>query len=71
MIGSEDYEGRVSGYALELIEQLSAFSGNTMNVSAWFNYWSFDAMGDLNFEKSFNMLKTSASTSEPCRMRCT
>ena len=29
-----------------------------MNASAWFNYWSFDVMGDLAFGKSFNMLKT-------------
>ena len=29
-----------------------------MNASAWFNYWSFDVMGDLTFGKSFNMLKT-------------
>lgn len=29
-----------------------------MNASAWFNYWSFDVMGDFTFGKSFNMLKT-------------
>lgn len=29
-----------------------------MNASAWFNYWSFDVMGDFAFGKSFNMLKT-------------
>lgn len=40
------------------MEQVSTFSGNAMNASAWFNYWSFDVMGDFAFGKSFNMLKT-------------
>lgn len=52
------YEGRVTEYTHELIEKISTFSGNTMNASAWFNYWSFDVMGDFAFGKSFNMLKT-------------
>lgn len=53
-----DYEGRVTGYTHELIDKISTFSGNSMNASAWFNYWSFDVMGDFAFGKSFNMLKT-------------
>ena len=53
-----DYEGRVTDYTHELIEKISTFSGNTMNATAWFNYWSFDVMGDFAFGKSFNMLKT-------------
>ena len=53
-----DYEGRISDYTHELIEEISTRSGNTMNASAWFNYWSFDVMGDFAFGKSFNMLKT-------------
>ena len=39
------------------MEQISTFSGSTMNASAWFNYWSFDVMGDFAFGKSFNMLR--------------
>jgi hypothetical protein len=27
-----------------------------MDISRWFNYYSFDVMGDLSFGKSFNML---------------
>jgi hypothetical protein len=27
-----------------------------MNMAKWFNYYSFDVMGDLSFGKSFNML---------------
>jgi hypothetical protein len=29
-----------------------------MNASRWFNYFSFDMMGDMAFGKSFDMLKT-------------
>lgn len=53
-----DYEGRISDYTYELIGEISTRSGNTMNASAWFNYWSFDVMGDFAFGKSFKMLKT-------------
>ena len=38
--------------------KLSEFSGNPLNASAWFNYYSFDVMGDFAFGKSFDMLKT-------------
>ena len=52
------YEGRVTDYTYELMGKISTSSGNPMNLSAWFNYWSFDVMGDFAFGKSFNMLKT-------------
>jgi tryprostatin B 6-hydroxylase len=35
----------------------AASSGSSLNVSKWFNYYSFDVMGDLAFGKSFDMLK--------------
>lgn len=52
-----DYEPRLLHYVDELIEKLSARSGQTVNASAWFNFYSFDVMGDLAFGKSFDMLK--------------
>lgn len=51
-----DYEGRVVDYTYKLLEQLSNMSGKPMNASSWFNYYSFDVMGDLAFGKSFDML---------------
>lgn len=51
------YEERVVRYANELIDQISSRSGQPMNASVWFNYYSFDVMGDLAFGKSFDMLK--------------
>lgn len=56
-----DYEPRVVGYADLLVSQLAAFSGKPLNASRWFNYYSFDIMGDLAFGKSFDMLKNGQS----------
>lgn len=55
------YEERVVRYANELIDQISSRSGQAMNVSVWFNYYSFDVMGDLAFGNSFDMLKSGST----------
>lgn len=52
-----DYEGRVIRYTADLIDQILARAGKPINASKWFNYYSFDVMGDLAFGKSFDMLK--------------
>jgi cytochrome P450 len=51
-----DYEPRVTLYTNQLIQAIERNLGHSMNVSRWFNYYSFDVMGDLAFGKSFNML---------------
>ncbi|KGO40744.1 Cytochrome P450 [Penicillium expansum] len=51
-----DYEPRVSHYTEQLINVIEREVGNQINISQWFNYYSFDVMGDLAFGKSFNML---------------
>jgi len=53
----------VTTYTHELVSKISSFSRTPVDVSAWFNYYSFDVMGDLAFGKSFNMLKTGQSHS--------
>lgn len=53
-----NYEGRVTSYADELVAQLDAFRGKAVNATHWFNYYAFDAIGDLGFGKTFDMLKT-------------
>ncbi|QSZ30648.1 hypothetical protein DSL72_000206 [Monilinia vaccinii-corymbosi] len=53
-----NYEGRVTGYADELVSQLDASRGKPVNATCWFNSYSFDVIGDLAFGKSFDMLKT-------------
>ncbi|KAL2837526.1 cytochrome P450 [Aspergillus pseudodeflectus] len=51
-----DYEPRVSRYSDQLISVISKNLGRPLNVADWFNYYSFDVMGDLAFGESFNML---------------
>lgn len=52
------YEQRIRVYRSKLIEQITAFNGQPVNVTKWFNLYSFDVMGDLAFGKSFDMLET-------------
>ncbi|KAF7513029.1 hypothetical protein GJ744_011295 [Endocarpon pusillum] len=52
------YEERISRYQQRLIAQVSSFGGQPVNVTTWFNLYSFDVMGDLAFGSSFNMLET-------------
>lgn len=51
------YETRLKPYSTLLAEQLKAFGGKAVDVSQWFNYFSYDAMGDLAFSESFGMLQ--------------
>ncbi|KAK7700182.1 hypothetical protein SLS57_012180 [Botryosphaeria dothidea] len=51
------YEGRVQRFSASLIRQLGAFGGGAVDASKWFNYFSYDVMGDLAFGKSFGMLE--------------
>ncbi|KAK2778748.1 hypothetical protein FQN52_005483 [Onygenales sp. PD_12] len=52
-----NYEPRVAKYTDDLAKQIKKFSGGPVNASKWFNYYSFDVMGDLAFAEPFNMLK--------------
>ncbi|KAH7333161.1 cytochrome P450 monooxygenase-like protein [Rhexocercosporidium sp. MPI-PUGE-AT-0058] len=54
----DSYESRVVSFANVLVEQLKSFGGKPLNSSLWFNYYSFDVMGELAFGQSFDMLKT-------------
>ncbi|KAH9208989.1 cytochrome P450 [Leptodontidium sp. 2 PMI_412] len=54
----DSYESRVVGFANVLVKQLKSFGGKPLNSSLWFNYYSFDVMGELAFGQSFDMLKT-------------
>lgn len=53
----KDYEPRVVKYTDQLLAQIQATQGMPINVTDWFNFYSFDVMGDLAFGKSFNMLR--------------
>ncbi|KAJ0107909.1 hypothetical protein J7T55_007121 [Diaporthe amygdali] len=54
----KDYEGRVAGYTDELLGAIGTKGkGKPFNASKYFNYYSFDIMGDLAFGRSFNMMR--------------
>jgi len=53
------YEERIRVFQDKLLSQIAAFGGQGLNVSKWFNLYSFDVMGDLAFGTSFEMLESS------------
>ncbi|GJC83080.1 cytochrome P450 monooxygenase FCK2 [Colletotrichum liriopes] len=53
----KDYELRVADYTNQLLSQINAHKSKPFNIADWFNFYSFDVMGDLAFGKSFGMLK--------------
>lgn len=56
IIALKSYEPRVSIYTDKLLQRVEANLGMPFDASLWFNFYSFDVMGDLSFGKSFNML---------------
>ncbi|KAH7140458.1 benzoate 4-monooxygenase cytochrome P450 [Dactylonectria estremocensis] len=53
---TKDYEPRVAKYTNQLLGRIEETQGMPFDASRWFNFYSFDVMGDLAFGKSFNML---------------
>ncbi|CAI6089851.1 unnamed protein product [Clonostachys chloroleuca] len=56
-----EYEPRVALYTEQLLKRIVCNGNQTVNVTALFNYYSFDVMGDLAFGRSFNMLRDGAA----------
>lgn len=56
-----DYEARVAKYTDDLLAVVDRFAADgkesSTNASKWFNYYSFDIMGDFAFGKPFNMMR--------------
>ncbi|TVY15568.1 Tryprostatin B 6-hydroxylase [Lachnellula arida] len=50
------YEDRMKTYRSQLVYQINTFGGQPVNVTKWFNLYTFDVMGDLAFGTSFDML---------------
>ena len=53
------YEERTKKYCDQLLSCIRGFDGQPVNVSKWFNLYTFDVMGDLAFGTSFKMLEMS------------
>ncbi|KAH6879524.1 benzoate 4-monooxygenase cytochrome P450 [Thelonectria olida] len=56
-----DYEPRVTLYTSQLLSQVEKMEGKPFNVTKWFNFYTFDIMGDLAFGRSFDMLKSAVT----------
>lgn len=54
-----DYEERMAQYRAMLIKSIDQSGGRPIDISKWFNLYTFDVMGDLAYGSSFEMLKTS------------
>lgn len=52
-----DFEDRELRITKLLVDQIGKRSGETMNASHWFNFYSFDVMGELAFGESFGMVE--------------
>lgn len=50
------YEPRIRRYNERFVSQMLRLAAQPVNVSHWFNYYGFGAMGDLAFDKDFAML---------------
>jgi hypothetical protein len=61
------YEGRVRKYTDQLISQLNANAGTAINACKWFNFFSFDIMGDMAFGQSFDMVASGKEVSKSLR----
>jgi hypothetical protein len=51
------YEKRIQPYVEELAKKIEEFHGKAVNVSDWFNFFGYDAMGDMAFGKNFGMVE--------------
>jgi cytochrome P450 family 628 len=51
------YEPRVTDYAAQLMSHIDRTAGHPIDATDWFNFYSFDVMGDLAWGKSFGMLQ--------------
>ncbi|OAP58578.1 hypothetical protein AYL99_07668 [Fonsecaea erecta] len=52
------YENRVQKYNDLFLQKVEESKGGPMNVSKWFNLYSFDVMGDLAFGASYQCLES-------------
>ncbi|KAI8163313.1 Cytochrome P450 monooxygenase [Colletotrichum sp. SAR 10_71] len=56
-IALRDYEPRVLKYTNQLLAGIEASAGTRFNASLWFNFYSFDVMGEFSLGHGFRMLE--------------
>lgn len=47
----------MTAYTEQLLERIAKSEGTVLDMAKWFNFYSFDVMGDLAFGKPFDMIK--------------
>jgi hypothetical protein len=53
-----EYEPRLNRHALALISKLKQQAARpSVRITNWVNFYSFDVMGDVGFNRSFNMIE--------------
>ena len=57
----QDYESRIFRFVRQLDTSIAQCAGDAVNVTSWFNLYTFDTMGDLAFGKSFGQLEEGKS----------
>ncbi|KAI8286415.1 Cytochrome P450 monooxygenase [Colletotrichum sp. SAR11_57] len=56
-VALRDYEPRVLKYSNQLLAGIEASAGTRFNASLWFNFYSFDVMGEFSLGHGFRMLE--------------
>ncbi|OBR05375.1 Benzoate 4-monooxygenase cytochrome P450 [Colletotrichum higginsianum IMI 349063] len=56
-----DYEPRVLKYTEQLLAGIETRAGAAFNAALWFNFYSFDVMGEFSLGRGFRMLEDGAS----------
>ncbi|PTU24177.1 hypothetical protein P175DRAFT_0513208 [Aspergillus ochraceoroseus IBT 24754] len=51
------YEQRIRGYRKKLVDRVIEMEGQPIEITKWFNLYSFDVMGDLSFGQGFESLE--------------
>ncbi|KAK4627014.1 Cytochrome P450 monooxygenase [Fulvia fulva] len=53
-----EYEATVQEFNDKLVEKVAEAKGSPMNMTTWFNLYSFDVMGRLAFGKDYGMIES-------------
>lgn len=56
-VALNEYMPKVIRHTDALLEQISRRASDPVRVDQWFNFYSFDVMGDVGFSKDFGMIQ--------------
>ncbi|KAI0597614.1 cytochrome P450 monooxygenase-like protein [Biscogniauxia sp. FL1348] len=56
-----DYDTRIAKYADQLVAQMRRRNGEVVDAARWFEWYSFDIMGDLAFGRAFGAVEKGQS----------